>query len=129
MSDYEFKCAVRAEIKSLRGRNRTEAYNYFSAILGDADDLMSWEGKVEEFSYNGDYQPGEEYSPRKASNDGWFVDRIIKAGESLYLTIDQLEQIIEDMITKFQVNREDIMIVSYSWYNGSDEPRHLTPPQ
>lgn len=134
MSHHESKCGIRANIKSLRGKNTNEAYEYFRSILGEPDDIDEYEGIIEGFYYKREYRPDKEYSCGNTSDDGWFVDRIISSGNSydgqskLYLPLHLLNQMVREMIEKFGVEEDDIMIFSYSWYNGSDEPRHIVPP-
>lgn len=135
MSDYETKSGIRVEIKSLKGKSRSEAYVYFQSILGDAEDVDEFDGEVEWFEYSGKFQPGQEYSYGETDDDRWFVDMVASEGKEidgegdLYLSFEKLNSMVDELIEKFGIEREDVMVFSYTWYNGADEPRHVEPPK
>ena len=134
MRSNEFKSGFRVNLEFLRGKNKEEALQYFRSILGEPSDIEEYEGKVEYFRYDGEYQPLKEYSygTYKTKDDGWFVDKIICEGcdgEDLgfYVKIDYIQKTVSELMEKFKVEEKDIMIFSYTWYNGSDEPRLMQP--
>lgn len=135
MSDYETKSGIRVEIKSLKGKSRPEAYAYFQSILGDAEDVDEFDGKVEWFEYSGKFRPGDEYTYGETDDDRWFVDMVASEGKEidgegdLYLSFEKLNSMVDELIEKFGIEREDVMVFSYTWYNGSDEPRYVEPPK
>lgn len=132
MSYNESKTVLRAELPMLRGKNIHEAYEYFSPLLGKADYVDEWDGKVEFFRYmdsKHDYVPVEKNVSGKASDKRWGIDYILayandygdKKGKANH-SLRELQSIAEEMAKKFEINPEDCRIVSYTWYNGSEEP-------
>jgi hypothetical protein len=133
MSYNESKTVIRVEIPHLRGKGNKEAYEFFYPILGEPDDVDEWDGEIEYFSYyekNHRFIPVSEYSyGRNAANDRWGVDLIIaydndynegkgRANHSL----QELNELAGEMAEKFNVDPNRCRLVSYTWYNGGDEP-------
>lgn len=127
MSCMESKMALRVEIESLKGDSYDDAYAYFKAFLGEADEVGEWEGKVEFFGYDKSkhkYVPVFQYSEKR-----WGIDHILdyhydgnrRKGKSNY-ALSEIELLTEEICRIFNVNKDDITLVSYEWYNGSDEP-------
>lgn len=136
MSSLESICGIRARIPALEGKSRGEAYEYFRKILGDTkpSNIDIWggkEGTVEYFCYDGDYQPKREYSYGETNDTHWVVDRIFKADlndSGFYLSLLDIRLETDKLKSMFGVSDEDIMVISYLWYNGSDEPVLSAPP-
>lgn len=133
MSYNESKTVLRIEIPSLRGKSYHEAYKYFSSILGEADDIDDWDDVIEYFSYyekNHKYIPVREYSyGRDAVNDRWGVDLLLAYGNDYRDSIgranhslQELNKLANDLGEKFNVDPKTARLVSYTWYNGGDEP-------
>lgn len=132
MSYNESKTVLRAEIPMLRGKSIHEAYEYFSPLLGKPDDVDEWDGKVELFRYMNskhDYVPVEKHVSGKTNDTRWGVDYILayandygdKKGKANH-SLKELQSIAEEMAKKFEINPENCRLVSYTWYNGSEEP-------
>lgn len=133
MSYNESKTVLRVEIPELRGKSNKEAYEYFLPILGEPDDIDEWEGEVEYFSYyekNHKFVPVSENSySRNAANDKWGVDLILAYGNDYNETIGEanhslgeLQNLAQEMAEKFNIDPSRCKVVSYTWYNGGDEP-------
>ena len=133
MSYNETKSVLRAEIPQLKGKSRTEALEYFRQILGEPDDVDIWDGEVDFFEYeekNHTYIPVEEYSYGKTDDDRWGGDLIlaysndygVEEGDMNY-SLEELSVLADKMARKFNINPKNIRLLSYTWYNGSDEPR------
>lgn len=136
MSYNESKTVLRVEIPHLKGKGMKEAYEYFYPILGEPDDLDEWDGEIEYFSYyekNHRFVPVDEYSyGRDATNDRWGVDLILSYGNDYgdcngkaNHSLGELRQLAEEMAEKFNVDPDTCRVVSYTWYNGGDEPREF----
>lgn len=122
----EYKTVLRAEFPELEGKSRTEVYPFYKDIIGEADELEDYDGEVEYFSYEGKYQPVHRYE-----KDRWGIDHVLHH-ESDYKTyielktngvsLSEFEEMASKMSVKFGVDKSKIRLISYSWYNGSDEP-------
>lgn len=127
MSCMESKMTLRVEIESLKGNTYEEAYPYFKAFLGEADDVDEWEGKVEYFSY--DKSDNLIVPVLQHKDKRWGIDYILdyhydgrsKVGKESY-TLLEIDIIASKLSKTFSVNKDDIRLVSYEWYNGGDEP-------
>ena len=126
MSCMESKTVLRAEFPELEGKTITEVYPFYKSILGEADELEDYDGEVEYFSYKGQYKPAYRYENAK-----WGIDRILHH-ESDYktyiemkengLSLSEFEDMANEMSVKFGVDKLKVRLISYSWYNGGDEP-------
>lgn len=133
MSYNESKTVLRVEIPHLRGKSNKEAYEYFLPILGEPDDVDEWEGEVEYFSY---YEKNHRFVPvsecsygRNAANDKWGVDLILAYGNDYNENIGdanhslgELHKLSLELADKFNIDPNTCRVVSYTWYNGGDEP-------
>lgn len=132
MSCNESKTVLRAEIPSLRGKDRGEVYKYFKPIIGEADDVDEFEGIIDYFHYderNHDFVPVFEMSYGRGRDDKVGVDYILKYENDYGFrrgkvnhSIGELKKLSEMVGEKFNVSPDTVRIVSYTWYNGSDEP-------
>lgn len=127
MRCMESKMVLRVEIESLKGNTYDDAYGFFKAILGEADEVEEWEGNIEFFSYDESkhtYIPVLQYNEKR-----WGIDYILdyhydgnrRNGKSSY-TLTEITCLTEEIIRVFSVSKDDVKLVSYEWYNGSDEP-------
>jgi hypothetical protein len=132
MSCTEYKTVIRAEIPVLNGKGMTEAYAYFQPILGEADYLDEWDGEVEYFQYEemkNDFVPVFEYSYGKTDNKRIGVDYILSYSNDYgsskgktNFSFEELAKLAEVIAEKFDIDPKKCRLVSYSWYNGGDEP-------
>lgn len=127
MSCMESKMALRVEIENLKGSTYDEAYPYFKAFLGEADEVEDWEEKIEYFHYDKlkhEFVPVLQYNGKR-----WGIDYIlhhyyngtIKKGKTEY-TLTEINAATERICQLFNVSKDEIKLVSYEWYNGGDEP-------
>lgn len=133
MSSMQYKAGFRVVIERLRSATFQEAFEFFSEKLGQPDEIDEYNNVVSWFKYNGEYQPAKECNgTRNEPNDGWFCDKILFSTTNLrdaqfYLRLNQFDDEIEKLCNLFGVDSEDIMIFSYNWYDGVDEPRIINP--
>lgn len=127
MSCMESKIVLRVEIESLKGSTYDEAYPYFKAFLGEADDIDEWDGVVEYFRY--DKSLHEIIPVREYNENRWGIDYILSYHYDGTLRIGKTEFALTEIIDAteklcrmFNVNNDEIKLVSYEWYNGGDEP-------
>ena len=130
MSCMESKFALRAEIKELEGASYHDAYNYFINKLGEPSEVEDWEDKIEFFTYDKnehDIVPILDYSTKR-----WGIDYLLQYsydGEMIKglrsFSINDLLSKMKILEEKFNVSTDEISIVNYEWYNGSDEPVHI----
>lgn len=125
MSDSRITTSLRLEIPSLEGKSDREAYEYFKPILGEADELYD-EPNYFSFYYNGEFQPRKESSGRSESKR-WVVDLVIKTrlayeGNDLYISTQRLRQLTFKLAQKFGFSESNVILASYLWYDGVDEP-------
>jgi len=134
MSSTESKCGYRVPIESLRGKNWTEALAYFRELIGEPEDVDEYEGEVQYFTYADDAKyracPEESHGEYESKNDGWFIDMNLDSGygedhSDLHLTFGEIEKTVLELSEKFGVNKDDIMVFGYSWYNGVEEPGRM----
>jgi hypothetical protein len=126
MSCNESKTVLRAEFPRLKGKSRNEAYPFYVKFLGEPIEVEEWNGEVDYFRYDGEYQPVYDYDSKR-----WGIDLVLHH-ESDYntyiemktngLTLDEFNKLANEMSLKFEVDKYKIRLISYSWYNGSDEP-------
>jgi hypothetical protein len=126
MSCNETKVVLRAEFPRLKGKTRQEVYPFYLELLGEPTDKDEWDGVVEYFSYEGKYQPAYDHDSKR-----WGIDLVLHH-ESDYntyinmetngLTLDEFHKLAHEMSIKFEVDKYKIRLISYTWYNGSDEP-------
>jgi hypothetical protein len=126
MSCNETKIVLRAEFPHLHGKSRKEVYPFYQDILGEPNEVDEYDGEVDYFRYEGKYQPVHDYD-----NDRWGIDLILHH-ESDYktyiemnsngLSLSEFDQLASSMSQVFGVDRKNVRLLSYTWYNGSDEP-------
>ncbi|GIN55043.1 MULTISPECIES: hypothetical protein [Bacillus subtilis group] len=128
----ESKTVLRAEIPHLKGVDTTEAYKYFKRLLGEADDFDEWEdeNEIDYFVYEALFH---KYVPVASYGDGdmiiWGIDCILAykddhgncKGKDIY-SLAELKSYAEEMAKKFDVNPDKVKLLSYTWYNGVEEP-------
>lgn len=127
MNCMESKMALRVEIESLKGNSYDDAYAYFKAFLGEADDLEEWEGKIEYFNY--DESKHEIVPALQYKGVRWGIDYILdyhydgerKNGKSSY-SMSEIAAMVKKISIMLNVSCDNIKLVSYEWYNGGDEP-------
>jgi len=127
MSCVEDKTVLRVEIPRLSGINKTEAFNYFKKILGEPNDIDNDEKEVYYFEYNGRFQPVYD-----SNNKKWGIDLVL-AHKSTYktyiqfdykkgITLKEFGLLADELCQKFDIKKEDVKLLSFSWYNGGAEP-------
>ncbi|MBG9549752.1 hypothetical protein [Cytobacillus firmus] len=126
MSCNEKKVVLRAEFPQLQGKNRTEVFPFYKEILGVPSELDEYEGEVEYFEYEGKYQSAYDYN-----NKRWGIDWVLHH-ESDYKTyiemrtngvsLGDFEKMASAMSQIFGVDKSKVRLISYTWYNGVDEP-------
>jgi hypothetical protein len=126
MSCNETKTVLRAEFPRLKGKSINEVYPLYVQFLGEANEVEEWKGKVDYFRYEGKFQPVHDYDSKR-----WGIDLVLHH-ESDYntyiemetngLTLDEFNKLANEMSLKFEVDKYRIRLISYTWYNGSDEP-------
>lgn len=132
MSGMVYKSVLRAEIKKLKGKGRTEAFAFFQPILGEPKELETYEGDVEYFGYEEQvhaFVPVQELNYRSEDGLRWGIDYILSyerepedgEGDTIY-TLAKLNEIGLEMEQKFGIDPETVSVATYSWYTGSDEP-------
>ena len=125
MSDNETKVAVIARLRELDGKNREDVIGFFKERLGKPDEYDDDEDWF--------YRPEQDkIVPYSSLDDAWGVEYTIFISDyneyyhTVYKSLQEIQQIIEKMKQKFpEILDEDIKLVSYTWYNGVDEPRYL----
>lgn len=128
MSENIHKNGFRVLIRSLKGKSKDDALEYFRSVLGEPDEIDEWNGKIEYFNYNGKYQPRQEFSYKSGNkNENWVVDYVLSEGpehenSEFYINLIDMTENIKELAQKFNVNENDIILFSYTWYNGADEP-------
>ncbi|MBU7316021.1 hypothetical protein [Paenibacillus oleatilyticus] len=75
MSCDEFKTSIRAELKQLQGKSKTQVYEYFKNLIGEAEEVDVYDdGTVEWFHYE---DKAGEFCPVYSYKTGqWGVDYI-----------------------------------------------------
>lgn len=126
MSCNETKIVLRAEIPRLKGKTMTEVYPFYLEILGEPNDLDEYDGEIEYFEYDGKYQPAHDYDSGR-----WGIDLVLhhKSDYKTYiemesngLTLDEFHKLAHEMSLKFTIDKYKVRLISYTWYNGADEP-------
>lgn len=126
MSCNESKTVLRAEFPRLKGKSANEVYPFYKKLLGEPSDIDEWRGEVDWFEYEGKYQPVHDYE-----NDRWGIDLILRHEsdyetyiemESNGFTLDEFHKLAHEMSLRFEVDKYRIKLMSYTWYNGADEP-------
>jgi len=126
MSCMESKVVLRAELPELKGKSRNEVYPVFVNLIGEADDIDEYEGEIEYFQYEGEIQPVYDYDSKR-----WGIDHVLHH-ESDYrtyikmksngLSLKEFDELASQMEEKFGIDKSKVRLISYSWYNGGDEP-------
>jgi hypothetical protein len=126
VSCNESKTVLRAEFPRLKGKSRIEVYPFYLELLGEPDYKDEYDGVVEYFEYKGKYQPAYDYDTKR-----WGIDLVLhhESDYSTYiemesngLTLDEFHKLAHEMSLKFEIDKYRVRLISYTWYNGSDEP-------
>lgn len=126
MSCNETKIVLRAEFPELKGKSKTEVYPFYQKILGEPDEIDMYDGEVDYFSYEGKYQPCHNYYQNR-----WGIDLVLHHEsdykvyiqmESNGISLDEFKKLADEMSKKFGVDKNEIRLMTYTWYNGTDEP-------
>lgn len=119
---------LRAEFPELKGKTKTEVFPIYKNLLGEPDEVDEYDGEVDYFRYDNDkkYRPAYQYKGKR-----WGIDLTLHH-ESDYKTyvelktngisLGEFETLAEEMAQKFGVDKSQIRLISYTWYNGVDEP-------
>ena len=131
MSYNESKTVLRFEIPHLRGKSCGEVYEYFKPIIGEADEVDEWNGEIDYFHYERHRPliPVFEMTYDKSKDDKVGVDYILcyendygkRQGKANH-SIAELTELSEKVAKKFGLDASMGRVVSYTWYNGGDEP-------
>jgi hypothetical protein len=126
MSCNESKIVLRSEIPRLKDKTYNEAFLYFKEILGEPNEIDEYDGEVEYFQYEGKLQPIFDYDSKR-----WGIDLVLHH-ESDYktyikmksngLTLDDFNSLANQISLQFSIDKYKIKLMSYTWYNGVDEP-------
>lgn len=96
----------------------TEAYIYLSPILGEPEDILFDEDGINYLTY-----PDHDVS---VNDTRLVIDQIINktygCGDDLCLDLSQINLDFEILSNKFNVDIENIYLVSYTYYNGVEDP-------
>lgn len=128
MSFDVYKTVIRGEIPSLQGFNKTNAYNYFKKILGEANDIDEYDNEIDYFEYQGEFIPVYDYNNKK-----WGVDLVLshKTSSKTYIksqydkgiNIKEFNELTEKLISKFpEIDKTKVKYINYTWYNSTEEP-------
>ncbi|OPH61847.1 hypothetical protein BC351_00985 [Paenibacillus ferrarius] len=125
MSCNETKTVLRAEIEELRSNKYNEAYMFFRGLgFREPDDIDGNDESVEWFYYKekvGEVVPVYDYDEKR-----WGVDLVLghstdyDDSHSISTTLQELQIKINELSERF--GNRNWKFVSYTWYNGSDEP-------
>lgn len=124
MSCMESKLVFRCELPELYGMSYEEVLPYFTERIGNPSYIDENDGVINYFEYEGNLQPVYDYD-----NNVWGIDYI--AGQvdenkhddlRISLSVHEIEMIFAELFGCFSINEDDVRLVSYSWYNGADEP-------
>jgi len=126
MSCNESKTVLRAEFPQLQGKTTNEVYPFYLEILGKPNEIDEYDDEVGYFSYEGKYQPAYDYDSKK-----WGIDLVLHH-ESDYntyikqetngLSLKEFDTLAKSMTDVFGVDKDKVRLISYTWYNGSEEP-------
>ena len=117
---------LRVEITSLKGKSKSEALKFFRGILGEPSEIDEWDDEIDYFPYEGRIRPCHDYSSER-----WGVEYILlhESDYNVYVemdnigaTLEEISEIAEKLENMFNVNKDDVKLIYYTWYNGSDEP-------
>lgn len=126
MSCNEYKTVLRSEIPQLKGKTYNEVYPFFVELLGEPDEKDEWDGEIEYFYYGGKYKPVYDYDTER-----WGIDLTLHHAsdyktyiqmETNGLTLGEFKSLAYEMSQKFGIDENKVRLISYSWYNGADEP-------
>nr|WP_156736351.1 hypothetical protein [Mycobacterium sp. E3298] len=126
MSHTEYKTVIRAKIEGLEGKSKNEVYEFFKDILGEAKWIDEYDGEIERFSYED--KPGNFVAIQEYKSKQWGVDYILahgsdySDGSDVNLSMEEIGGCCRLLNEKFGVKESECRLVSYSWYNGGDEP-------
>ncbi|MGG1659486.1 hypothetical protein [Brevibacillus sp. NRS-1366] len=126
MSHMEYKTVIRVALPELEGLDHNQALPFFKEKVGEPKHLDEWDGVVEWFTY--DDKPNT-YCPVESLEGKykWGIDYVLMHSDgydynTLDISLSELERYIDLLVQKFSVKKEDCRLLSYSWYNGGDEP-------
>lgn len=126
MSHTENKIVLRAEFPQLHGKSVTDVYPFYREILGEPSEMDEYEGEVFYFKHAGKYQAAHDYN-----NNRWGVDLVLhhKSDYTTYvgmksngLSLGEFDQLANTMPQMFEIDKSKVRLISYTWYNGGDEP-------
>lgn len=128
MSDMEYKTVVRLPLPNLDGLSTTEVLKFFREKIGEPSDVDELDGKVEGFYYeDGEYRPIYDHETKR-----WAIDKVLaeedesQEKDPIPMTVHKLANIEANMQIKFGT-RNKVFFLSYSWYNGENEPVIIDP--
>ena len=101
-------------------------FPFYKNTIGNPSELDEYEGEVEYFEYNGKYQPSHQYK-----GDRWGIDMVLHH-ETDYdtkiemqtngISLAEFLTLSQEMENKFGIDKSQVRLISYTWYNGGDEP-------
>jgi len=122
MSYNETKLAIRLEIKKLRCKSEHEAYLYFREIFKrEPDDIDYDENNIVNYFY----YDSSEFEIVRDDNNRWGIDYNLHCGEeheTAIINMELIDKLVDNICDTFNVYRYECKLVSYTWYNGADEP-------
>jgi len=144
MSSNVFTYGIRGRIPQLNGADTTAALAFFRPLIGEPEDIDELDGVVNYFYYDDYASPYSKESQSrkreyqavrnetyKQKDPGWGVQKSFhsmsdEAGPTeMLLSLEFIQDEINKMAKRFGLDPSLIIVYSYSWYNGSDEPIEL----
>jgi hypothetical protein len=130
MSYTEYKTVIRTKIDGLKNKSKNEVYEFFKSVIGEAKEVDEYDGKIDYFHYDDDAGmlcPVQNYRTKQ-----WGVDYVLAHGSDyngspsdVNLSLRDIKKHCNMLTTRFGVKESNCKLVSYSWYNGGDEPIHF----
>jgi len=130
MSYNETKLVIRLEIKQLKDKLDHEAYLYFREIFKREPDDIDYinfldncdENNIVNYFY---YDSSEFEIVQDHDNNRWGIDYNLHCGEeyeTAIINMELIDKLVDNICNLFGVKRYECKLVSYTWYNGADEP-------
>jgi hypothetical protein len=117
---------LRAKIKSLSGKSVKTAYDFFSSRVSQKPE--EYDPENDELHYDRhDHKEGGFRPLRVSGKRIYGVEYLLpNKGDEYYpvykIGLKELNRIIDTMVEIFEVDPSEVVIHSYTWYNGTDEP-------
>jgi len=133
MSENVTNFSIRAHIPELDSYSAKEALNFFRKRLGEPDDVDEYKGEVDYFNY--DYAKHDLVPVYSSDENKWGIEHIFVKTfpydiDTIQISISDLEKWDQKIRDKFpHVNIGPLLVCSYTYYNGTDEPISFDPSE